>query len=223
MPKTALILTVFDRPDVFESTLKCLSRQTTRDYDLHICNNSDLPAEFWLAKLDKWATRLRVKYDVHDIKNKYSIWGRHVLIKSIADQYENFVIVDDDEMFDPKFMQTAIESVEPNAIKSFWAWQCKEDYWDRVRLRKQAKGNYAGAGGLVAKSEFWSLPEMQSPPEEYWIIDDLWLSYAALTNGYVIKCLDVPITFVRQNNATFHNIKPLKSQFYQEYIKPFYW
>jgi hypothetical protein len=223
MAKTALILTVFDRVDVFESTLKCLSRQTTREYDLYVCNNSEYPAEYWLAKLAKWATRLRVKYAVYDIKNKYSIWGRHVFARSIADMYENIVILDDDEMFDPKFMQTCIDSAESDVVKSFWAWECKEDYWDRVRLRKTKKGNYAGTGGLVAKSELWLLPEMDMPPEEYWIIDDLWLSYAALANGYAIKCLYVAINFVAQKNSTYLSIKPLKSSFYREYIKPIYW
>jgi glycosyltransferase involved in cell wall biosynthesis len=223
MPKTALILTVFDRPEVFEYTLKCLSKQTTRDFDIHVCNNSDEPADFWLAKLAKWGTRLRVKYDVYDMGNKYSIWGRHVLIRSIAEQYENIVILDDDEMFNPDFMQKAIQCAEPGVVKSFWAWECGEDYYDRKRLLKNKTGNYAGTGGLVAKSELWLLSEMDMPPKEYWIIDDLWLSYVALTNGYKIRNLEVPITFVRQANGTFHNIKGLKSRFYQDYIKPFYW
>jgi glycosyltransferase involved in cell wall biosynthesis len=223
MPKTALILTAYDRLDVFESTLKCLSRQTTRDYDLFICDNTANKQSFLVAKLEEWATRIRVGYEIHSMGNQFSIWGRHVLARKIAEDYDNIVLLDDDEMFQPKFMQTAIDSVEAGVVKSFWAWECVEDYWERKRIRKNQKGNYAGAGGLVAKSEFWLLPEMDMPPEKFWIIDDLWLSYVALKNNYVIRSLDVAITFVAQKNATYRSIKPLKSSFYQEYIKPIYW
>jgi glycosyltransferase involved in cell wall biosynthesis len=223
MPKTALILTVFDRIEIFESTLKCLSRQTTREYDLYVCNNNAKVESFLLEKLAEWATRLKVDFTVHTFNNKFSIWGRHVLARQIASQYDVIVVLDDDEMFDPRFMEIAIRSVEPNVLKSFWAWECQEDYWVRKRLRKTKTGNYAGAGGLVAMAEFWLLPEMFEPPEEFWIIDDLWLSYVGLKNCYKVKCLDVSINFVRQKNATYLKIKPLKSLFYREYIYPLYW
>jgi hypothetical protein len=223
MPKNALILTVFDRQNVFKSTLMCLSRQTTRDYDLYICDNSNWGAGFVENKLAEWATRLKVNFEVVSMRNKYSIWGRHVLAREIAPKYDTIVILDDDEMFNPQFMQTAISSVEENVLKSFWAWECQEDYWVRRRLRKTQTGNYAGTGGLVAEADFWLLFEMFDAPKKFWIIDDLWVSYAALKNGYKIKHLDVPISFTNQKNATYTKIRDLKSEFYREYIYPLYW
>lgn len=223
MADTALILTIYDRKDIFLATLKCLSRQTTREYDLHICDNSDWGLEFLETKFAEWATRLKVNVHIVDMGNDYSIWGRHVLARDIADKYENIVFIDDDELFDPKFMQTAIESAEHGVLKSFWAWECQEDYWVRNRLRKTRQGNYAGVGGFVAKSEFWSLPEMQNPPEKFWIIDDLWCSYVALKNGYKIKNLEVAISFTNQKNSTYKKIRELKSEFYREKIYPLYW
>jgi glycosyltransferase involved in cell wall biosynthesis len=223
MPNTALILTTFDRKNIFESTLKCLSRQTTREYDLYVCDNSEWGAAFIENKLAEWATRLKVNVEVVPMGNKYSIWGRHVLARNIAPKYDTIVILDDDEMFDPQFMQTAIDSVQPGVLKSFWAWECQEDYWVRKRLRKVGEGNYAGTGGLVAEAKFWLLPEMGMPPEKFWIIDDLWASYVGLKNGYKIRHLDVPISFTNQKNATYTKIRDLKSEFYREYIYPLYW
>lgn len=223
MPKTALILTTFDRPTMFESTLKCLSRQTTRDYDLYVCDNSDWPESFVEDKLGEWWTRLKVDVQTIRADNRFSIWGRHVLARKIAHKYENIVFLDDDELFDPTFMETAIASAEPNVLKSFWAWECREDYWVRNRLRKSQTGNYAGCGGFVAKSDFWLLPEMDLPPEKFWIIDDLWASYVGLKNGYKIKPLNVAISFANQKNATYRRIRDLKSSFYKEYIYPIYW
>jgi len=223
MPKTALILTTFDRQVMFEATLKCLSRQTTRDYDVYICDNSEWGEGFVETKLAESATRLKVDVHVERMGNKYSIWGRHVLARRIAPDYENIVILDDDELFNPRFMETAIASAEENVLKSFWAWECQEDYWIRKRLRKTREGNYAGTGGLVAKSKFWLLEENSMPPEKFWIIDDLWLSYVGLKNGYKIKHLDVAISFAYQKNATYLGIKDLKTEFYQEYVYPLYW
>jgi len=223
MPDTALILTTYDRQAMFEATLKCLSRQTTRDYDVYVCDNSDWPEGFIEYKVDEWATRLKVNVEVVPMGNKYSIWGRHVLAQKIASQYKNIVLVDDDELFNPQFMQTAIASTEDEVLKSFWAWECQEDYWERRRLRKTQTGNYAGCGGFVAKSDFWFLSEMYFPPKEFWIIDDLWSSYSALKNGYKIQHLEVPISFTYQKNATYLSIKELKSEFYREQIYPLYW
>jgi hypothetical protein len=223
MPKTALILMTYDRKNIFEASLMCLSRQTTRDYDLYICDNSNWGDGFIKNKLAEWATRLKVNVEVVPMGNKYSIWGRHVLAQKIAPHYDTIVFVDDDELFNPQFMQTAISSVEENVLKSFWAWECQEDYWVRRRLRKTQTGNYSGCGGFVAKTDFWSLPEMVSPPEKFWIIDDLWSSYAALKNGYTIQHLEVPISFTNQKNSTYTKIRDLKSQFYREYIYPLYW
>jgi hypothetical protein len=58
-------------------------------------------------------------------------------------------------------------------------------------------------------------------PEEFWIVDDLWLSYYLLKfTEYKIKTLKTDITFMLDRKATFMTLGNLKQEFADKYIIP---
>jgi hypothetical protein len=154
------------------------------------------------------------------------MYSRFYLIREhiASSDYDMVLLVDDDEVFPPSLIEECYRQFDERIVKSFWGFQTYQDYWIRDRLRGDRKGDYAGTGGLLSPIALWRIPEVYQAPEEYWIIDDLWLSYCILRyTDYSIMGLNVQITFYKDEGkkATYLSIKPLKSEFHKEYIIPY--
>jgi len=211
--RLAVVLTLYDRLEYLDRQILELSAQNNQDFDLYICNNSDQDISFPGAR-------------IYNYSNKYKMYGRFYLIRDhiATGDYDMVLLVDDDEIFPPTLIDQCYEQFDENVVKSFWGFQTYRDYWIRDRLRGDRKGDYAGTGGLLSPIALWRIPEVYEAPEEYWIIDDLWLSYCILKHtDYLIMGLNVPITFYpdESKKATYLSIKPLKSEFHREYIIPY--
>jgi hypothetical protein len=58
-------------------------------------------------------------------------------------------------------------------------------------------------------------------PEEYWIVDDLWLSFYILTfTNLKIQELKTDIKFILDRKATFMTLGNLKQEFSDKFIIP---
>lgn len=210
MEPLAVFLTVYNRLEYLENQLEQLSFQNDNRFTLYIVNNSDTDLDIPQAE------------HVFNMRNEKKMYGRFFAIQEVRKHHEIILNLDDDEILPMVLTDYAYRQYDSSVIKSFWAFQISGDYWTRRRIGGSELGHYAGTGGLLAPSEFFSLPELYEAPEEYWIIDDLWLSHCihAYTD-YVIKPFNVPIKFIEDNKATYKSIKPLKSEFTKEYILPY--
>jgi glycosyltransferase involved in cell wall biosynthesis len=210
MERLAVFITIYNRLNNLDAQLEQLANQNNNKFTLYVVNNSDKKIKIPEAE------------HVFDMHNKKSIYGRFFAIRDVRQHHEIILNLDDDEIFPAVMVDYAYRQYSSSAIKSFWSFEIAGDYWTRRRLRGDQVGHYAGAGGLLAPSEFFSLPELYQAPKRYWIIDDLWLSHCVHKyTDYVIRPFNVPIKFIEDNKATYRSIKQLKSDFTKEYILPY--
>jgi hypothetical protein len=200
--------------------LNKIAQQTNKDFDLYISNNSDNQDNKLISYFSKYGTDLSINVYIKNYNNIYKQFSRFYLAKELAKQgYKKIIFFDDDEVLPASFVQDCYDQYDDNHVKSFYAHKFTDDYWKKERLRDEEIGNYAGTGGLVCSSSIFLDEKFFTCPEEYYIIDDLWLSYYLLNfTNYKIKLLNTNIQFIHDDKATFTSIIDLKREFCDQYI-----
>jgi glycosyltransferase involved in cell wall biosynthesis len=219
MSKTALIMCTYIRFENLNTTLACINNQTNKDFDFYIVDNSG-QNEKLLKYLDKFKGNLNIS--VHNYANDFKQFARFLLAKDLTeDGYEKIIFIDDDEIIPNTFIEECHSQYDESCVKSFWAHRVNSRYKRKIKVEKEELGNYAGTGGLICSAKLFLNEDFFDCPEEYWIIDDLWLSYYVLKfTDYKIKELKTDIKFIKDRKATFLTLGDLKQKFYEEFILP---
>lgn len=190
------------------------------DFDLYVCNNSSNYGNKIGLFFNKKVNNFNVFME--DYNNEYKQFSRFLIAKDLAKQgYEKIIFIDDDEILPTKFIQDCNDQYEEDSFKSFYAHLVVGNYWRKEKLSLGQIGNYAGTGGLVCSPKLFLEEDFFGCPEEFYIIDDLWLSYYILKNtSYKIKLLDTDIEFIRDGKATAIGLKDVKQRFAEEFLLP---
>lgn len=217
--KTAVIMCTYLRYKNLPKTYNDLNKQTNTDFDFYICDNSNKDPHI-INTTKKNLQYFTYNVFIKEYYNEYSIFGRFVLAKDLADKgYERVIFIDDDQRLPATFIQDCYDQYEENTIKSFYAHDIVDDYWKKVRLKRNVSGNYAGGGGLMCSTKLFLHKDFFSCPEEYYILDDLWISYFGKeVAGYEIKLLDTDISFIYDAYATSKSLTEEKQKFSDKYI-----
>lgn len=219
--KTAVILCTYRRLEYFAETSRCLKDQTNTDFDLYIANNSDNETKL-TKSVTKFLHDAPFNTYVENFFNEFKPFSRFLIARDLAKEgYEKIIFIDDDEILSQHFIQNCYDQYEENSFKSFYAHIVKDNYWKKQKLHKKQLGNYAGTGGLVCNAKFFLDDDFFGCPEEFYIIDDLWLSYYILRyTDYTIKLLDTDIEFIKDLKATAIGLKDVKQKFTESFILP---
>jgi glycosyltransferase involved in cell wall biosynthesis len=219
MSKTALIMCTYVRFENLNTTLACINNQIDKDFDFYIVDNSG-QNEKLLKYLDKFKGNLNIS--VHNYANDFKQFARFLLAKDLAENgYEKIIFIDDDEIIPNTFIEECHSQYDESCVKSFWAHRVNSRYKKKIKVEKEELGNYAGTGGLICSAKLFLNEDFFDCPEEYWIIDDLWLSYYVLKfTDYKIKELKTDIKFIKDRKATFLTLGDLKQKFSEEFILP---
>lgn len=219
MSNTALIMCTYIRFENLKTTLDCIRSQTNQDFDFYIVDNSN-KHEKLLGYLDKFGQDINIR--VYNYGNDFKQFARFVVARDLAEQgYEKIIFIDDDEIIPNTFIQECHDQYEPEAVKTFWAHMVESNYKRKIKLEKNEVGNYAGTGGLVCSSSLFLNEDFFDCPEEYWIIDDLWLSFYILSfTNLKIRELKTNIKFIKDAKATFLTLGNLKQEFSKDFIIP---
>lgn len=216
--KTALILCIYRRIGNMSGMVRCLENQTNKDFDLYISNNAPSGS----PKLESFFIRKVKSFNVfmEDYHNEYKQFSRFIIAKELAESgYEKIIFIDDDEIIPNTFIQDCYDQYEEKSFKSFYAHLVEGNYWKKTKLAPGQLGNYAGTGGLVCSAKFFLDEDFFACPEEFYIIDDLWLSYYLLKNtDYKIKLLETNIEFIKDGKATAIGLKEVKQNFFDNYL-----
>jgi hypothetical protein len=218
---TAVIFLTYRRLEYFNQTVKCINNQTNKDFDLYISNNS-CEEEKLLKGVRKRLGPSGLNVYVKNYYNEFKPFSRFLVAQELAyEDYEKIIFIDDDEILPTNFIQNCYDQYEDDSFKSFYAHIIKDNYWKKQKLKLNQLGNYAGTGGLVCPAKFFLDEYFFSCPEEFYIIDDLWLSYYILQyTDYKIKLLDTNIEFIRDLKATSIGLKEVKHNFALDFLIP---
>lgn len=209
----------FRRLKNLKRTIEYIKNQTNKDFDFYIVDNSGQNDKL-LNIINKFGKDINIK--VHIYNNEFKQFSRFILARDLAEQgYEKIVFIDDDEIIPNTFIQECHDQYDPNSVKTFWAHKVEKTYKRKIKLENNELGNYAGTGGMICSSSLFLNDDFFDCPEEYWIIDDLWLSFYILKfTDLTIKELKTNIKFIKDDLATFLTLKELKQKFSEEFIIP---
>jgi hypothetical protein len=221
--KTAVIMCTYKRFANLSGTYKNMSDQTNKDFDFYICENSGNDPHI-LNTTNKCLSFINFNLFIEEYNNKYSIFSRFHLARDLAKNgYERIVFIDDDQVIPNNFIQDCYNQYEEDTVKSFYAHIIVGDYWKKEALDHYEEGNYVGGGGLLCSSKLFLEEGLFECPEEYLILDDLWLSYyLANFTKYKMKRLNTLISFINDDKATAIGLKKEKREFSSKYITKTY-
>ena len=217
--KTAVIMCTYLRYKNLPKTYNDLNNQTNLDFDFYISDNSNKDPHI-INTTKKLSEHFKYNVCIKEDYNKHSIFSRFILAKHLAKNgYDKIIFIDDDERLPNTFIQDCYDQYEDKVVKSFYAHEIIDDYWNKHKLKPDQSGNYAGGGGLICNSELFLHKDFFKCPKEYYILDDLWISYFAKhIAGYDIKLLETDIKFIHDDYATAKNLKTEKQKFTDKYI-----
>lgn len=215
----AVILSTYQRLENLKKTYKDLTKQTNKNFDLYICDNSSNDPHL-LNTTKKNSKNFDYNVFIKEYNNKYSIFGRFFLANELAQQkYKMIVFIDDDQIIPESFIDDCYNQYEDDIVKSFYAHFIEGDYWKKQEINSYEEANYAGGGGLLCNAEIFLDDQFFKCPEQYYILDDLWLSYYILKmTDFKIKKLNTPIKFIVDDKATAKGLKAMKREFSDKYI-----
>ena len=178
MKKIAVIMCVYKRPHRFARTLQMFAGQTDLDFDLYIWNNNpEINNHIDSISSDyEWPYKVTIR---HSKDNKKG-FGRFLFARELANIYDYFVFVDDDQDFGENFIENFRNESNPNTIYGFWAKVFnKRSYWDNPPVFSVgAECCYIGTGGQICPSRIFKENGFFADiPDEFYWIEDLWLSF----------------------------------------------
>lgn len=217
--KTALIMCTYLRYKNLLKTYNDLNEQTNLGFDFYISDNSNKDPHI-LNTTQKFIENFKYNIFIKQDCNEYSIFSRFILAKELAEKgYKKIIFIDDDQRIPKTFIDDCYNQYEDKTIKSFYAHNILNNYWEKIPLKPEQSGNYAGGGGLICNAKLFLHKDFFKCPEEYYILDDLWISYfAKKIAGYDIKLLETDIRFIHDDYATAKNLIKEKQFFTDKYI-----
>lgn len=186
-PKIAIILLTWQRIPNLKNTLKMLSLQSYKDFDVFI-SNANLNSKK-ISVIDKylWHYTNPKKLNItllHDGNDMYT-FRRLTVARDLAKQgYEIILYIDDDVTIDKDHVKKCVDSFQPKTYMSEYAWcfykSGRTYYKGRQRRKDNDKTiNYCGTAVAMIDASIFLEEGLFDYPEGALKIEDLWLSFYA--------------------------------------------
>lgn len=216
----AVLMCLWNRPERLVDVLRLLDAQTgVGGVRLYLWNNARHDHERYVSTLDGFrpggalrsARLVRSPFNLGSIARFY--WARKLVLTAGP---QPIVVLDDDEDIQDDFLASALRQYDPQAVTAWWAWTLgTQGYYDRTPAQVGDRVDHVGPGGSIMSSEIFADPRFFTKmPQEFWLLDDVWLSYFAKARGYRLAKLDVPIEFVLAETNQHHGQADLKRAFF---------
>jgi glycosyltransferase involved in cell wall biosynthesis len=168
----AVVMCVWQRPELLPGTLASLAGQSDQGFDLFLINNNPALRDFVEDMAPYGATVL------HNA-NRGGAFSRHRLAHDLAKHYRYFVFIDDDMTFPADYIAQVKHAALPDAVVGWRAWKFGATYWDKLPVEPGEAASFVIGCGMVAPSRIYQQDEVLSIPEGCENADDLWVSYYA--------------------------------------------
>jgi GT2 family glycosyltransferase len=212
-PYVAIVMCTWKRISRLKETLNLLSTQTYKNIKLHIWNNNFSQKEN-IQNIIKDYPNLNIEV-LNSEKNVGGI-GRFLYAKKIAKEYPQIIFIDDDQVFNNKFVEDFSKMYLPKSIISWFGWKMNGSYYNRTRVNNFSECDYCGTGGMLIDSSVFLDERLYEIPKEYIFIEDLWLSYfAKYEHSYNLIGCSIDLKIIEDGNDQYVNLKKLKEEFYK--------
>lgn len=172
-----VIMCTWRRPEYFKRTLKNLAKQRGVRVHLYVWNNNPGIAEY----LEKDAADASIEVTFRHSEQNVGGFGRFYFARELVGEYPYVVFIDDDQFFGSKAIAQLAAEAAPTTASSWWAYRFVRPprYWLRRSVRPGKPAHYIGTCGMVIDNSIFADPRLFECPEEFWFIEDVWLSYVA--------------------------------------------
>ncbi|MBN9139595.1 MAG: hypothetical protein J0H23_02100 [Micrococcales bacterium] len=131
------------------------------------------------------------------------------------------VVLDDDEDITSRFIAEAVGQYDASAVTAWWAWRFKSGYyWDREFAGPGEPVDHVGPGGSILSTAIVADPSFFTGiPDEFRMLDDVWLSHYAPAHGFELRKLVTDIRFVLDETNQFHGQSDIKPRFHDYLVR----
>ncbi len=202
------VLRMLDAQDFPDGVRLFLWNNNRSDHDLYV----DALSEFQ-GRTDGTLRRIDLVKSPHNLGSIARFYWARKLSKSRPDA--PIIVIDDDQDFPPSFVREAMELYDPAVVRAWWAWTVGDAYWDRLPAEQGGPVDHIGPGGMVCSSRIFADSRFFTDiPDEFRLLDDVWLTYFAKREGYSLAKLPAEIGFVMDETNQHHGQAELKARFY---------
>lgn len=209
--RVAIIFCTWNRVYRLDKTINDLKNQTNNNFDIFIWNNNINEA----TTIDNIIKNSDRKVNVHHSEINIGGIGRFYYAKEISKNYDVIIFLDDDQNIESDVVGDMLSHYKNKTIVSWWGWKIKKNYWDRDRVFNFSEVDYCGTGGMILDPYIFKDLNLNSIPNEFKFIEDLWLSFIAKYEyGYKLIGGNFNISITVDGNDQYSELKPLKNVFY---------
>lgn len=217
--EAVVLMCLWNRPSRADVVLDMLDAQKFPDgINLYLWNNNRADHAHYKRALREFrgsgalrrVTLARSPYNLGSI-------GRFYWARKLASQRPNLpvIVLDDDQDVTPDFVSIAMREFDQGAITAWWAWTVHSTYHDRVKAGRGDNIDHIGPGGSVMSAGIFTDARFFTDiPEQFRMLDDVWLTNFAVKSGYRLAKLPVEIDFVMNETNQYHGQIDMKTEFY---------
>ena len=219
-PPQPVLMCLWNRPSRLADVLRMLDEQegVPQGVELMLWNNNKLDHEHYREVLRAASARGALR-SVQLVRTPYNMGSiaRFFLARRVAAGRGAVpvIVIDDDEDFEPDFVATALAHHDPHSIHAFWAFTVGDTYYYRIASEPGGAVDHIGPGGSVMSADiFLDDGFFTRIPEQYRMLDDLWLTWWAKQHGISLAKLPVEIAFVMDETNQYHGQTSMKEEFF---------
>jgi len=196
-----VFLCVYKRLENLPQALQQLDGQTFKNFRVHILNNSFKAKD----KVDKIVSDNKGKLDVVVKHFEFNQGPMIRFFEAKNSEYEYVVFLDDDESFSYNMMDTFNSEKGPKKLVA----RVGANFKDNIHIRTSVlcgDAKYVGPGGMIADASMFRMEEFWKDwKPEFYVADDLWLSYFAEKSGW--KKIAIKIGIVLRSSGLHSMLK----------------
>jgi hypothetical protein len=201
-PKISVVVLSWERPQGIKSILESLSKQTYRNFSIHISNGNLAKHSKLQSYVDHYVKNYKMKIKLAYDGNDLFAFRRLTVAKSLAQTGTDIVLyLDDDVSIPDNYIEMCLSQYEPSTYKSGFAWSLFENGVDYYKHRTRQWDNskkiqYCGSGVSMIDASIFLEDELVNPdlvPHGAYKVEDLWLSYYAdHVLGWKLSYIEMP-------------------------------
>jgi glycosyltransferase involved in cell wall biosynthesis len=208
-----IIMCTWRRLDGFRQIVHQLNSQNFKKFKLFVWNNNiELSMQF-----ENELKEADFQYEIHHSEKNIGGFGRFYYASKIRRKpgFIDFCIfIDDDQTFGDNLVETLFSEKRPYTISSQWGWRFNGTnyYTNRVNVDPGGEIHYAGTGGMISDMRVFEDDYLFNCPEEFWFVEDLWLSYYAThVHGYKLLKSSAKMKNGDDDHSLYKIVKDLKT------------